>query len=110
MLGAAAVSTRPKEPHRMLKKHRQARGLTVARTEDVPLREVSGICLRRPHAWQTTPLTGLAGTHLPADDPQIEAICADGAGRVLLLQESPARVLAIAPPAPAGLRGERRIP
>jgi hypothetical protein len=112
----------------MGKKHRHDAGLTVARTEDVPLREVSGICLRRgpagatqvvaigdraaigawtavpdkpggPLAWQTAPLTGLDGTRIPADDPQIEAVCADGTGRVLLLQESPARVELVDPPA-----------
>ncbi len=111
----------------MASKHRRASGLTVSRTEDVPLEEVSGICLRRgpagamqvvaigdraaigawatipddpggPVTWQTIPLTGLAGTRLPADDPQIEAVCADGAGRVLLLQESPARVELVDPP------------
>ncbi len=112
----------------MGRKHRHDAGLTVARTEDVPLREVSGICLRRgpngatqvvaigdraavgawtavpdepggPLAWQTAPLTGLSGTRLPADNSQIEAICADGAGRVLLLQESPARVELVDPAA-----------
>ena len=110
----------------MGKKHRRVVTLTVTRTEDVPLKEVSGICLRRgpggalqvvaigdraavgawatipddpagPVTWQTSPLTGLAGTRLPADDPQIEAVCADGAGRVLLLQESPARVELVDP-------------
>ena len=112
----------------MGRKHRHGAGLTVARTEDVPLDEVSGICLRRgpggvtqvvaigdraavgawtsvpdepggPLAWKTARLAGLSGTHLPADDSQIEAICADGAGRVLLLQESPARVELVDPPA-----------
>ncbi|MCU0477781.1 MAG: hypothetical protein MUE92_03405 [Chloroflexi bacterium] len=112
----------------MGRKHRPDTGLTVARTEDIPLREVSGICLRRGPSgamqvvaigdraaigawatvadepgstltWHTTPLAGLAGTRLPADDPQIEAVCADGAGRVLLLQESPARVELVDPPA-----------
>jgi hypothetical protein len=33
----------------------------------------------------------MAGSALPKKDTQIEAVCADGAGRVLLLQESPAR-------------------
>lgn len=87
---------------------------------DVPLREVSGICLLRGRRhrlvlvavgdraakaaclslppkdfdslrWRTIELTGFAGSQLPEEDPQIEAICADGAGRVLLLQESPPR-------------------
>jgi hypothetical protein len=93
---------------------------------DVPLKEVSGVCLRRgptgalqllaigdrvataawftqptddhaPLEWLTADITGLEGTRLPADDPQIEAICADGAGRVLLLQESPPRAELIDP-------------
>lgn len=94
--------------------------LRASRVVDVPLREVSGICLRRgpkgkmallaigdhqaklawlalpapddrPLAWQTTCLASLPGSALPKSDPQIEAICADGLGRVLLLQESPPR-------------------
>jgi hypothetical protein len=95
--------------------------LSVYRIEDVPLKEVSGVCLRRgadgemslvaigdrtavvawvvlpdedagAFHWQQAGLTDVHGTQLPLDDPQIEAICADGAGRVLLLQETPARV------------------
>ena len=97
----------------MGKKKRDAAGLAIVRTVDVPLEEVSGLCLRRgpggvlqvvaigdraaigawatvpddpdgPVRWETASLTGLAGTRLPADDPQIEAVCADGAGRVLV--------------------------
>lgn len=100
--------------------------LHIYRTVDVPLEEVSGICLRRgPRgelqllavgdrvavaawfaqpkddtatlAWSTTDIARLQGTRLPADDPQIEAICADGAGQVLLLQESPPRAELIDP-------------
>ena len=100
--------------------------LRVYRVEDVPLREVSGICLRRgaggeltllalgdraaravwfvqppddtsPLEWQGVDLTDIEGTRLPTDDPQIEAVCADGAGRVLLLQESPPRTELIDP-------------
>ncbi len=100
--------------------------LRVYRVEDVPLREVSGICLRRgiggeltllalgdraataawfvqpsddtaPVDWQHSDLTGFEGTRLPSDDPQIEAVCADGAGRVLLLQEWPPRTELIDP-------------
>lgn len=100
--------------------------LRPVRVEDVPLREVSGVCLRRDLdgakaliaigdcvavaawtslpsndedtlSWETAPLSGLAGTRLPVDDPQIEAVCADGAGRVLLLQESPPRVELVDP-------------
>lgn len=106
-------------------KHRVPR-LRITRIEDVPLREVSGVCLRRAEAgsmslvavgdrvalaawvalptsdhdglsWETGDLTGLAGTRLPAHDPQVEAICADGLGRVLLLQETPPRTELIDP-------------
>lgn len=100
--------------------------LRVYRVEDVPLREVSGICLRRGAggelalialgdraaravwfvqpsddtatlAWQSADLADIEGTSLPVDDPQIEAVCADGAGRVLLLQEWPPRTELIDP-------------
>ncbi len=102
--------------------------LAVYRVVDVPLEEVSGVCLRRgaagelallaigdrvavaawfvqpnddlaPLAWQTTDVARLEGTRLPEDDPDIEAVCADGAGRVLLLQESPPRSELIDPTA-----------
>src|SRR5262245_39541270 len=36
--------------------------------------------------WHTIDLARLPGSSLPAKNPQIEAVCADGAGRVLLLQ------------------------
>jgi hypothetical protein len=105
----------------MAKKNNSDKGsLRASRVVDVPLREVSGICLRRgpqgrmallaigdhkatlaqlalpvgddgPLDWQTTNIARLPGSDLPKSDPQIEAICADGAGRVLLLQESPPR-------------------
>jgi hypothetical protein len=39
--------------------------------------------------WGTADIAQLAGSRLPAEDPQLEAVCADGAGRLLLLQESP---------------------
>jgi hypothetical protein len=94
--------------------------LQAVRIVDVPLREVSGICLRRgprgrmsllaigdrkarlaslplpapeegPLEWQTTNIARLPGSDLPKSDPQIEAVCADGEGRVLLVQESPPR-------------------
>jgi hypothetical protein len=100
--------------------------LRVYRVEDVPLKEVSGVCLRRgsadelalvaigdrvaaaawfvqptddmaPVEWHTADLAGLQGSLLPKDDPQIEAVCADGAGRVLLLQEWPTRIELIDP-------------
>jgi hypothetical protein len=94
--------------------------LKVSRVIDVPLREVSGICLRRGRngqmfliavgdrvakvAWFALPrgdegaidwhkgiIAKLSGSMLPRHDPQIEAVCADGPGRVLLLQETPPR-------------------
>jgi hypothetical protein len=102
--------------------------LQVCRVIDVPLHEVSGICLRRgrngrmhliavgdraakiawfslPHSdagridWQTSDILKVSGSMLPAEDPQIEAVCADGRGRVLLLQETPPRVELIDPEA-----------
>jgi len=102
--------------------------LRVARVIDVPLREVSGICLRRSRSgrlfliavgdrvakiawfshprrdggqidWHATNIAKLAGSMLPKRHPQIEAICADGLGRVLLLQETPPRVELIDPKA-----------
>ena len=102
-------------------KHKAKKGrLEVHRVVSVPLREVSGVCLRRGRRgemslvaigdrvavaawvrlpsddsamldWQRVDITRLAGSQLPKHDPQIEAVCADGAGRVLLLQESPPR-------------------
>jgi hypothetical protein len=95
--------------------------LRVRRVVHVPLREVSGICLRRSRNgrmsliavgdrvakiawfslsysdggqidWQTSSIAKLSGSELPKHDPQIEAVCADGVGRILLLQETPPRV------------------
>src|SRR4249919_265961 len=89
--------------------------LTVLRTEDVPLQEVSGVCLRREaggdmalvafgdrtsiaawvdlpsddggvYTWQTVDMADVEGSQIPRDDPQVEAVCADGAGRILILQ------------------------
>ena len=102
--------------------------LRVRRVVDVPLREVSGICLRRsrngqmfliavgdrvakiawvcePRSdaaridWHTRNIAKLSGSMLPKHDSQIEAVCADGLGRVLLLQETPPRVELIDPEA-----------
>ena len=99
--------------------------LSVARLHDVPLREVSGLCLRwaanaettlvaigdraatiaqavlptdleTELRWRLTSLSHAFGSALTKDDPQLEAICADGAGRFALLQESPARMVLIA--------------
>jgi hypothetical protein len=100
--------------------------LRVRRVVDVPLREVSGICLRRgrngqmfllavgdraakiawfsqPRServridWNTKNIAQLSGSMLPKRDSQIEAVSADGLGRVLLLQETPPRVELIDP-------------
>ncbi len=102
--------------------------LQVCRVIDVPLHEVSGICLRRGRngrmhliavgdrmakiAWFSLPrsdggsidwhmgdIAKVSGSMLPKHDPQIEAVCADGPGRVLLLQETPPRVELIDPEA-----------
>src|SRR6516165_1645833 len=102
--------------------------LRVRRVVDVPLREVSGICLRRSRNglmfliavgdrvakiawfsqprgdggridWHTKNIAKLSGSTLPKRDSQIEAVCADGLGRVLLLQETPPRVELIDPKA-----------
>jgi hypothetical protein len=102
--------------------------LQALRVVDVPLHEVSGICLRRggngpmslvavgdrvskvawfslPRRdggqidWKTSDIAKLSGSMLPKDDSQIEAVCADGQGRVLLLQETPPRVELIDPKA-----------
>jgi hypothetical protein len=96
------------------------RKLSVYRVVDVPLSEVSGVCLGRgaggemtllaigdraavaawfrqprddmaPLDWRTTDVASLVGSKLPEHDPDIEAVCADGAGRVLMLQETPPR-------------------
>ena len=90
--------------------------LRVRRVVDVPLREVSGICLRRSRNgrmfliavgdrlakiawfsqrpddedridWQTRSIAKLSGSMLPKHDSQIEAVCSDGLGRVLLLRK-----------------------
>jgi len=49
--------------------------------------------------WHTSNIAKLSGSMLPKHDPQIEAVCADGLGRVLLLQETPPRVELIDPEA-----------
>jgi hypothetical protein len=99
--------------------------LRASRVVDVPLQEVSGICSRRsqngevsliavgdraakiawfalPRAddqivWRTNNIAKLTASMLPERDPQIEAVCADGVGRILLLQETPPRVEVIDP-------------
>src|SRR5215469_18077627 len=100
--------------------------LRVRRVVDVPLREVSGICLRRSDNsrmfliavgdraakiawfslsrseggridWHTRSIAKLSGSKLPKHNPKIEAICADGGGRILLLQEVSPRVELIDP-------------
>jgi hypothetical protein len=49
--------------------------------------------------WHTSNIAKLSGSMLPKHDPQIEAVCADGVGRLLLLQETPARAELIDPKA-----------
>jgi hypothetical protein len=102
--------------------------LRVRRVVDVPLREVSGICLGRSDNgrmfliavgdraakiawfslsgsedvridWHTRSIAKLSGSKLPKHNPQIEAVCADGGGRILLLQETPPSVELIDPKA-----------
>lgn len=105
----------------MVKTSSRPNTLSVQRTEHVPLKEVSGVCLRRgaegrmsliaisdrkavaawvvlpedddeQWTWSEMDIEAVEGSLMPQKDPQIEAVCADGAGRVLLLQEAPARV------------------
>jgi len=105
----------------MVKRRREEAKLSVLRTVDVPLLEVSGICLRREagndmalvafgdrtsmaawvelpsddrgaYRWKTVDLADVKGSLIPRDDPQVEAVCADGAGRILILQEWPPRL------------------
>jgi hypothetical protein len=112
----------------MLRKVISKDKLKVRRVVDAPLREVSGICLRRgrngrmsliavgDHAakaawfslsrsdegriyWHTRNIAKLPGSLLPKRGSQIEAVCADGLGRILLLQETPPRVELIDPKA-----------
>ena len=113
----------------MTKKRRtKQRRLRVRRVVDAPLKEVSGICLRRGRnhrmaliavgdrvakiawfsqprrdtdelRWKTASIKKVSGSKLPKRNPQIEAICADGAGRIFLLQEAPPRVEVIDPKA-----------
>ena len=49
--------------------------------------------------WHTRNIAKLSGSTLPKHHPQIEAVCADGGGRILLLQETPPRVELIDPKA-----------
>ena len=112
----------------MVRNDKNKNRLRVRRVVHVPLREVSGICLHRSrngrmsliavgdraakiawfslsHSdrgridWHTRSIAKLAGSELPKHDPQIEAVCADGVGRILLLQETPSRVELIDPKA-----------
>jgi hypothetical protein len=111
----------PRMPKRRDREKAADRDLTVIRTIHVPLLEVSGVTLRReadgdmaliaigdrsavaawvvlpddddkPYVWTEVDITEVEGSAIPMQDPQIEAVCADGEGRVLLLQEDPARV------------------
>src|SRR5215472_2497436 len=102
--------------------------LRVRRVVHEPLREVAGICLGRRDnnrkfliavgdraakiawfslsgsedvqiEWHTRSIAKLSGSKLPKHNPQIEGVCADGGGRILLLQETPASVELIDPEA-----------
>jgi hypothetical protein len=110
----------------MPKGHGTRHALRIQRTEHVPIVEVSGVCLRRgpdgrmsliaigdreavaawvvlpedddePWEWSLMDVARLQGSLMPAGDPQLEAVCADGQGRVLLLQEAPPRAELIDP-------------
>ena len=112
----------------MVENRKSNNGLRVRRVVDAPLHEVSGICLRRgrngrmsriavgdrmskiawfslPRSddgridWHTGYIAKLSDPMLPRDDPEIKAVCADGLGRVLLLQKTPPRVELIDPKA-----------
>jgi hypothetical protein len=103
------------------RKAKLERQLQARRIVDVPLREVSGLGLHRgrngrisliavgdhaakiawfslPHSddgrirWRTKNIAKLPGSLLPKRGSQIEAVCADGLGRIVLLQETPPRV------------------
>jgi hypothetical protein len=50
-----------------------------------------------PIDWHTRNIAKLSGSNLPKHNSQIEAVCADGGGRILLLQETPPRVELIDP-------------
>jgi hypothetical protein len=49
--------------------------------------------------WHMRNIAKLSGSMLPKHDPQIEAVCADGLGPVLLLQAIPPRVELVDPKA-----------
>src|SRR6516165_7360265 len=100
----------PQRPSSMLRNGKSIKNqLRVRRVVDVPLREVSGICLRRGDNgrkfliavgdraakiawvslsgseevridWHTRSIAKLSGSKLPKHNPQIEAVCADGGG------------------------------
>jgi hypothetical protein len=110
----------------LMSKNTKPKKLRAQLVLDVPLREVSGICLRRGRnrkmaliavgdrvakvawlrlpqrdlnspEWQTIKLAAFSGSRFPRKHPQIEAICSDGAGRLLLLQETPPRIEVVDP-------------
>src|SRR5215203_1109997 len=117
----ASIKTVRGEGFSLPKRRNEEGTLSVLRTEDVPLQEVSGVCLRREAGgdmalvafgdrtsmaawvelpsddagewvWKTVDLADVKGSLIPRDDPQVEAVCADGAGRILILQEWPPRL------------------
>jgi hypothetical protein len=99
--------------------------LTVARTTDIPLTEVSGLTIHRDAGGEVLLAIGdhngrLARTRLTPVQPgpvggwdvvdlsamgaagdiplaQIEAVCADGSGRLVLMQEEPPRIVVVDP-------------
>jgi hypothetical protein len=50
-----------------------------------------------PWVWSQMDVARLQGSIVSVGDPQLEAVCADGQGRVLLLQEAPPRAELIDP-------------
>ena len=111
-VGYSDIQSEQRGEGRLLPKQREDETeLSVLRTEDVPLQEVSGVCLRREaggdmalvafgdrtsiaawvelpsddggaYVWKTVDLADVQGSLIPRDDPQVEAVCADGAGRI----------------------------
>jgi hypothetical protein len=53
-------------------------------------------------AEKASDIAKLSGSMLPEHDPEIEAVCADGLGRILLLEETPCRTRR-----PQGLNADR---
>src|SRR5215204_1693327 len=117
----ASIKTVRGEGFSLPKRRNDEGTLSVLRTEDVPLQEVSGVCLRREaggdmaivafgdrtsvaawvelpsddrgkYRWKTVDMADAHGSLIAGDNSQVEALCADGAGRILILQEWPPRL------------------